>query len=257
MRDRKVRMLFKEIGNANNPKMIFLHGGGLSAWTLDPVVALLKDQFYVITPVIDGHAEDGKETFISIEDSTAKLIDYIDHHCKGKVFLLGGLSIGAQIVSEVLSQREDIADFAVVESALVIPIRKTTAMMAPINWLSFGLIRNKSFSKMQAKALCLPPEQFERYYQDSLKISKQSLMNMSRSNGNYALKKELSKTRSNVLIIVGEKELGIMKKSAQLLSDEINQNQLYIAEGMKHGEMSLMYPVRYVELIRSFFQINQ
>jgi hypothetical protein len=76
---------------------------------------------------------------------------------------------------------------------------------------------------------------------------------MSRSNVNYALKKELSKTRSNVLIIVGEKELGIMKKSAQLLSDKINQNQLYIAEGMKHGETSLMYPVRYVELIRSFF----
>jgi hypothetical protein len=241
-------MRFKETGKTINPKMIFLHGGGLSAWSLDPVVAMLENKFNVIRPVIDGHAEDGKETFLSIEDSAAKLIDYIDHHCNGKVHLLCGLSIGAQIVTEVLTQREDITDFAVIESALVIPIKKTTAVMAPINSLSYGLIGNKSFSKMQAKALCVPSEKFERYHQDSLKMSKQSLINMVRSNGTYALKQNL--------IVVGQKELGIMKKSAFLLNREIPHSRLFVAKGMKHGELSLKYPERFVELIKELLSTS-
>ncbi|MDI3536782.1 MAG: hypothetical protein PWP16_840 [Eubacteriaceae bacterium] len=249
-------MLFKETGKAINPKMIFLHGGGLSAWSLDSVAALLKDRFYIIRPVIDGHGEDGKETFLSIEDSAAKLIDYIDHHCNGKVHLLCGLSIGAQIVTEVLAKRQDITDFAVIESALVIPIKKTTAVMAPINALSYGLIGNKSFSKMQAKALCLPPEKFEPYYQDSLRMSKQSLMNMARSNGTYALKKDISKTKAKVLIVVGQKELSIMKKSALLLNREIPHSRLLVVKGMKHGELSLKYPERLVELIKELLSTS-
>ncbi|MGD9474144.1 MAG: alpha/beta fold hydrolase [Eubacteriaceae bacterium] len=249
-------MRFKETGKTINPKMIFLHGGGLSAWSLDPVVAMLENKFNVIRPVIDGHAEDGKETFLSIEDSAAKLIDYIDHHCNGKVHLLCGLSIGAQIVTEVLTQREDITDFAVIESALVIPIKKTTAVMAPINSLSYGLIGNKSFSKMQAKALCVPSEKFERYHQDSLKMSKQSLINMVRSNGTYALKQNISKTKAKVLIVVGQKELGIMKKSAFLLNREIPHSRLFVAKGMKHGELSLKYPERFVELIKELLSTS-
>ena len=39
---------------------------------------------------------------------------------------------------------------------------------------------------MQAKTLCVPDEWFERYYRDSLRISKQSLINMIRSNGKYS-----------------------------------------------------------------------
>ncbi|WKY45387.1 alpha/beta hydrolase [Eubacteriaceae bacterium ES2] len=250
-------MIFKETGNVDNPKIILLHGGGLSDWSLDPVISRLKDQFYVITPVIDGHGADGNETFISIEDSAVKLIDYIDHYGNGNVHLLGGLSIGAQIVTEALSRRSDIANFAVIESALLIPIKKTTALMVPINSMSYGLIRSKRFSKMQAKALCLPSEKFERYYQDSLKMSKESLLNMAWSNGTYALKKDITKTKAKVLIVVGQKELGIMKKSAQLLSREISHSRLYVAKGMKHGELSLKYPERFVGLILTFYNENQ
>ena len=67
-------MLFKEIGVKGNPTMILLHGGGLSDWSLQGVVEKLKNEFYVITPIIDGHGEDGHEDFVSIENSATKLI---------------------------------------------------------------------------------------------------------------------------------------------------------------------------------------
>jgi pimeloyl-ACP methyl ester carboxylesterase len=93
-------MIFKETGNKEFSTMIFLHGGGLLDWSLKRIVEGFHEEFHVIHPIIDGH---GEEAFISISDSATKLIHYIDTQCSGRVFVIAGLSIGAQIVTEVLS----------------------------------------------------------------------------------------------------------------------------------------------------------
>ena len=246
-------MQFKEFGDKSSKTIILLHGGGLSWWSFKDVAVLLENGYHVVAPIIDGHGEDGNTNFISIEDSAKKLIEYIDSDCGAKVFALAGLSIGAQIVTDVLSQKSDIAEFAIIESALVIPI-KGAAAMAKTNNLLFGLIKQRWFSKMQAKSLALPNELFELYYNDSVKMSKQSLINITLSNGNYKIKDSLSKTQAQVLIIVGEKEIGMMRKSAEMLHSSIQNNRLYVAPKMKHGEMSLLYPQKYVECLKSLFK---
>lgn len=246
-------MIFRETVNKELPTIILLHGGGLSWWSLQAIIEKLKSEFHVVTPIIDGHGDNGNEEFISIEDSAAKLIDFIDTNCNGKVFAIGGLSIGAQIVTEVLSQRENISEYAVIESALVYPIKGAAAMTVPTYKLFYGLVKKRWFSRMQAKTLCVPPNMFEQYYQDSLRISKQSLINIALSNGNYNLKSSISKSNSKVLVIVGAKEIGVMRKSAKRLHEAIFGSTLYIAPAMKHGELSLVYPQKYVELIKSFF----
>lgn len=178
-------MLFKKVGNQELPTIILLHGGGLSWWSLKPIIEQLKEKYCVITPVIDGHGEDGDETFISIENSADKVIDYIDKQYNGKIFAIGGLSIGAQIVTEVLSKRTDIAEYAIIESALVYPIKGTALLTVPAFKLFFGLIKMKWFTKLQAKSLFVQEKMFDQYYNDSLKMSRQSLINIALSNGTY------------------------------------------------------------------------
>lgn len=245
-------MIFKETGNPDLPTIILLHGGGLSYWSLEPIANQLKNNFNIVTPIIDGHGEDGKTTFISIQDSADKLIDYIDNNHKGKIFAIGGLSLGAQIVVEVISRRNNIADYAIIESALVFPIKTITLLTVPVYKLFYGLIKQRWFSKLQAKSLYIPDDMFNRYYQDSLQISKQSLINISISNGNYQFKNSLANTNVKSLIIVGEKELKIMKKSAIHLSKTIKNSKLYVAPSMNHGELSLLNPSKYIELINKF-----
>lgn len=247
-------MLFTQTGDSQKPTIILLHGGGLSDWSWQPVASLLQPDYHVITPIIDGHGADGKTAFTSIEASASTLIRYIDTHCGGTVFALAGLSIGAQIAVEVLSQRPDIAWYAIIESALVYPIKGTTALTAPSYGLFYGLIAKRWFAKLQAKSLCVPDHLFETYYQDSLQISKQSLINITLSNGTYALKNTISHTTAKVLLIVGSKELGIMKKSAHRLHDCIKNSELYIAKGMKHGEMSLVHTADYARLLKAFIK---
>ena len=244
-------MLFKEFGNKDLPTIIVLHGGGLSWWSLKGLTEILQEYYHIVTPIIDGHGEDA-ETFFSIEDSANKLIEFIDNNFHGRVFAIAGLSIGAQITAEVLSLRIDISEYAIIESALVFPIKSTT-LMASSGKLFYGLIKKRWFSKIQAKTLSLPKEMFEDYYQDSIKISKQSLYNITVSNGNYSLKKSISDTKSKVLIMVGERELEIMKKSAKELNNSIPGSKIFIIPEMKHGEVSLLHPEQYAEILCGFF----
>ena len=250
-------MLFIEHNKSNLPTIILLHGGGLSSWALTGIVELLQTDYHVATPIIDGHGEDGGTDFISIEDSSQKLIEYIDTQCNRKVFALGGLSIGAQIVLETLNQREDIAQFVILESALVLPIIGTKVLTVPAIKLSYGLLKQKWFSKMQAKTLYVAENMLERYYRDSLKISKKSLVNMVLSNGTYRLKINVAKTQAKVLIIAGEKEIGLIKKSAKLLHDKIPNSVLHISPRKKHGELSMSYSTEYVKIMNDFFGDKQ
>lgn len=246
-------MLFKGTDNRKLRTIILLHGGGLSCWSLTSVVELLQTNYNIITPIIDGYGENSSNDFISIEDSAKKLITYIEQNYNGKVFALGGLSIGAQIVTEVLAQRESIAEFAVLESALVLPIKGTKSLTIPTFKLFYGLIKKKWFAKLQAKALYVPNDMFEQYYTDSLRISKQSLINTALSNGSYTLKDNIKKTKSRVLIIAGEKEIKLIKKSAHLLNDKIPNSELFTSQKMRHGELSMVYPTEYVKIITEFF----
>lgn len=250
-------MLFKEFGNINAPVFVALHGGGLSWWSLQKVIELLQTDYHVIAPVLDGHGEDNATTFISIQDSAQKLIAYIDQNFNGQVFALSGLSIGAQITTEVLSVRPNIAKYAVIESALVYPIQGVSLMLKPAFELSYGLIKKRWFSKMQAKATGIPDEMFEQYFQDSSNISKQSLINISLSNGDYHISESISDAKSKVLIIVGGKEIGIMRKSARRLHETIPRSELFVATGMKHGEMDMCYPDKLVAIIRNFISSNE
>ncbi|NLE89836.1 MAG: alpha/beta hydrolase, partial [Dehalococcoidales bacterium] len=121
-------MIFKEFGDKNAPAIIFLHGGGLSWWSWEAQIERLQKNYRVITPVIDGHGDAWNTIFAGIKKTAESVINYIKEHCNGQVFALCGLSLGAQIVVEVLSKEPGIAENAVIESALVYPFKLTVAL---------------------------------------------------------------------------------------------------------------------------------
>jgi pimeloyl-ACP methyl ester carboxylesterase len=250
-------MIFKEFGNKNMPAIIFLHGGGLSWWSWKAQIEVLQKKYRVITPIIDGHGEAAGTTFVSIKKSAEQVVDYIKENCNGKVFALCGLSIGAQIVVEILSQECDITENAVIESALVYPIKIVVALTIPMYYMFYGLIKRRWYSKLQAKTLNVPDDLFDKYYKDSIKMTKESLVNITKSNGDYTIPPKLCRTKAKTLILVGEKELPIMKKSAILLHNTINDSLFKVIERSGHGEVSLLYPNKYIELLQGFFISNR
>ncbi len=244
-------MICKEYGKENDKIIIFLHGGGLAEWNFHKVALLLEDCYHIIIPVLNGHG-DSDTPFTTIENNAQNIIDYIDKNFSGKVFAICGLSLGGQILAEILSQRKTICDYAVIESAVVIPMKITKFLTGPAVSISYPLIKKKWFSRLQFKRLKINDEYYENYYAHSCKISKNSMINFLNANASYSLKAHISDTKSKVLILVGEKENRIVKKSAFKLNKAINGSKLMILKGLYHGQLSLNNPYDYVDIFKNF-----
>lgn len=246
-------MRFHELGNAQNPTVMLLHGAGLSWWAYRGVGEQLAGEYHVVLPVIDGYAEASEEPFESIQASAQKLVDFIRTQFGGRVFALGGCSLGGQIVAEALGQARDIARFAVLESALVCPVPGAAALAGPMLRMSYGLIRKRWFARLQARELCVPDALFETYYADSLKLSRDSLLRTLRANAAYRVHPRLADTDARTLILVGGREVAAERRSARLLHQTLGASTLYEIPGMKHGEWSLLHPQDYADALRRFF----
>lgn len=245
-------MKYKEFGDKTNPTVILLHGDGLSWWSFKDLISPLKTRYHIVTPVIDGHGEAGSTYFINIQDSAQKLIKYIDTNYQGKVFAIGGVSLGAQIVVEILSKRADIAKYAILVSASVVPDRSIARLKVLADKLFYGLMRQRWFAKMKAKALCVKKDMFEQYYKDYRNISKESLIRVTMSNDCYVAPDMLKKTKAKTLIIIGSEEIRRMDQSVRKLMHTIPYSQVCIVPGMKHGEFGFISFSEYSLLLKRF-----
>lgn len=243
-------MKFMEFGDRTQPTIVILHGGGLSWWSLTDTVHLLEKEYHVVTPVIDGHGDDSSATFVSIKDSAGKLIEYLDKNNHGKVFAIGGLSLGAQIAVEVLSQRVDIAKYAILESPWVVPPKTLPMFTAFSSRLIFRLIQQKWFARIKARELCIQKLQFLRFYRDCKTMTRDTLVNMGAEHANYSASDTLKDTKANVLIILGSKEIKRMDPSIQKFMEMIPQAKIFIVPGMRQGEFSLTHSTEYFFLLK-------
>ena len=239
-------MIFKEYGQENKEVIILLHGGGLSWWNYREVAELLQNDYHVVLPILNGHAGSDKD-FVSIEGNADDIIAFIDERFGSRVLAIGGLSLGAQIVAEILSKRRNICRYAVIESALVIPMKVTHALVKPMMDMSFGLIEKKWFAKMQFKSLKMKNELFDDYYKDTCQITKENMITFLKANSNYILKEDIANTGAKVSILVGEKESKKMRVSAQRIYDAIPGSSLVALKGKYHGEYSLNCAEEYVD----------
>ena len=196
-----------EYGTGNKKTILLLHGGGLSWWNYREAEELLQNEYHIVLPILNGHAGSDRP-FTTIEENAAEIISYIDEHLGGSVLLIGGLSLGGQILLELLSQRGNICTYALVESAAVIPSKMTNALIAPAFGSSYGLIRNRSFAKLQFQSLHMKPDLFEDYYRDTCLIKKQDMIAFMKASTSYALKDAFRETAADVHVYVGEKETG-------------------------------------------------
>ena len=236
-------MIIKEYGIKNKETIILLHGGGLSWWNYIDEIELLKNDYRLIIPILDGHFGSDKN-FISIEDNAREIINFIDNNFDGKVKLICGLSLGGQIALEVI------------ESALAYQVKNISKLVEFFINMTYKLISKKIFSKLQFKSLRIRKDLFEVYYNDTSKITKENLISFIKASLNYNIKESLRNCKVKALILVGSKEKQIIKKSANKIKSMIKLSELEILEGYYHGDISVNYPKEYVNKINKLLRRN-
>lgn len=240
-------MNIKEFGTQNSQTIIFLHGGGLSWWNYREEALSLSKHYHIVIPLLDGHAGCDAD-FKSISENADRIISFIYRNCNGNVLLIAGLSLGAQILTDILSKHENICQYAVIESACIIPSKITSFLLEPSVSSSFFLIKKKWFAKMQFRYLHLKNELFDDYYKDTCLISKENMIRFLKSSTEYKLSENIKNCRcQKIRIIAGSKEALKILKSARLLNKILPNSTLEIKDGLYHGEYSINKPELYSE----------
>ncbi len=242
-------MRFQEYGTKQKDAVLLLHGGGLSWWNYREVAEFLQGEYHIILPVLDGHAGSDRP-FTTIEENASELISFIDERLSGSTLLIGGLSLGGQILLEMLSQRKDICSYALVESASVIPSRLTNALIAPAFGSSYGLIRKRSFARLQFESLHMKSDLFEDYYRDTCGIEKQDMIAFLEASTSYALKDTFRESPAEIHVFVGERETGEILRSAEAICSMRPSCRLHRLHGFRHGEFSINHADKYADAIR-------
>ena len=247
-------MRYVEYGKENDSVILLLHGGGLSWWNYEQAAESLAKEYRVILPILDGHAGSDRP-FTTIEDNAAEIIALIDTQFAGRVVLIGGLSLGGQVLLEMLTQRSDICQYAIVESARVIPSKLTHSLIGPAFGSCYGLIKHKWFSKLQFRSLRIKPDLFDCYFRDTCAIAKNDMIAFLQANSLYSLKGSIKDCTATVCVLVGEKENAAMQKSAKSIHRVLRQSTLQILPGLYHGEFSINQGSAYAHMIRRMTEV--
>src|SRR5699024_12389467 len=115
----------------------------------------------------------------------------------------------------MLSMNPNLINDAIINSSLVRPSPLTLKLIRPSIKLTFPLIKNKSFSKLQAKTLYIGKEYFETYDKESSTMKSDTLISVLEENMSFFIPVDFNKANAKILVTVGEKEKTMMKKSAK------------------------------------------
>lgn len=205
---------YQESGNESGALMVFLHGGGVSSWMWEKQVEYFKD-YHTVTIDLPEQGKSIETDHFSISYSANRIIDLIEKLAPNKKKIVIGFSLGAQVIIQMLSIKPKLFHYAIINSALVRPSPLMKKIVAPSIKLTIPLVRNKSFSKLQAKALYIEEEQFDLYYKESSQMKADTLIRILEENMSFTIPRDFGESSCKILVTVGEKEKAIMKKSAE------------------------------------------
>lgn len=256
-----ITMNFHEFGDRSKPHIMLIHGGGNAWWNYLRQARALSGNYHVILPTLDGHGEEYGTEYISTEDSAEKLIQYIDRQCDGHLFCLGGVSLGGQIVMEMLSQRRDIAKKAIIDGSLCIPQPEMAKNCISLLKWCWGMMFGKTACSIQMGILKLfpklrfPKEIADYYREDMPRLRRETMISIYRTYmAQYRLKDCIRETTAQISYWYGSKEMACVKASAQFFKETVPSCEIREAKGCDHGYFAIYMPEKWLEWAVPFLE---
>jgi pimeloyl-ACP methyl ester carboxylesterase len=233
-------------GQPDAPILLLVHGGGVAGWMWDRQVEYFSATHRVIIPDLPGHGDSRNQPYKTTRAATDALAEILLPYAGRKVTAVG-FSLGGQVVIDLASRYPELLSSVVVVSALAAPMRSARVL----SWFmgaSAPLARWRGFARQQARALYISDSQFERYYETSTGISRESLAAVGRENYGFRVPEGWSAFPGPALILAGTREPIMLLRGVQALHERLPESDLQILEDAGHG-ISLQFPDRFNELL--------
>ena len=223
---------YQESGPKENQSIVFVHGGGLGSSCYKLQFEHFSD-YQCIAPDLPGHGERHEEELVSIQQCSQDVAEVIKTAVLGKKAHVVGVSFGAQVVVDLIARFPDIVDKVVINSCVLrnsFILRKLSSFLIPLVQKSS---KEKAFKRY--KKLKFPEDIYETMYRDTRRITKQNYKNLFKAYFQYKVPDSIRDFQAPALIVLGTKELGLVKKSMRDLAGILPNNSAYMAKGETHS----------------------
>ena len=212
----------RESGSAQNPAIVFLHGGGAGGWMWQPQLDALSDAFYCLAPDLPEQGRSMEIKPFSIQDSVERVAGLIRECVPGGKAHVVGLSEGAQITVALLGRFPEVVDRAVISSALLRPMPWLAWMFSPkMAALSYELgippfKKNDWWIRLNMKySAAIPEDYFPQFKEVFQNYTRDGFVHLMVENLAFRMPAGLEKVTNPTLVIVGRQEYPEMIQSGR------------------------------------------
>jgi len=228
-------MQFYEFGEENKKTLLLVHGMA-TTWKMSfsSLIQEASKYYHLIVVALDGHKEEEKTEFISLEDEAEKIENYImNKHC-GKLHAVYGSSLGGTIVLQILVNHKIEITKTILDSPYASDYGILSSLATKImTALSMKMISGES--KIMRKMMGIENKESVNALMYT-NISKETLKNCFYTSYNYKLPEGIGKIKTEIEFWYGSKE-SFPCKFAKKLMKQLPNMTIRVFEGYGHGEL--------------------
>lgn len=226
-------MHVSRFGPEDSSPVLLLHGGGVAGWMWNSLRKTLEPDYRVFVPDLPGHGKSANEPYGSHHETVNALHQQLLQDSSEPVAVVG-FSLGAQLAIELASRYPKLVHRVVVVSAQAKTMPFTALTLRALG-AAAPLARNRSFARLQARELFVPPELMEEYVDTSARITKTTLLAAVGDNMRFELPAAWSDYRGRAHVMVGRRERALMRESAAAIHAALPKSEIEIVDGCGHG----------------------
>jgi len=209
-----------ETGPTSGPSIVFLYGGGGSAWVWQPQVEALSAIYHCLVPDLPEHGRSADVKPFTIQGTASLVADLIREKAHRGLAHVIGISQGAQITLALLAQSPEMVDHAIVSSAIVRPLGAMYNLSPKMaeslyRWSVEPFKNSRWWAKVNMKySAGIPDAYFPQYWQLYQQMNASLFGRILAENQQFRLSPGLKHVTSPVLVVAGKNEYKAMTQSA-------------------------------------------
>lgn len=231
-----MNLYIKETNPKNEETILFLHGYSMAGWMWDEQVKTLPN-YHCIVPDLPEHGKSRDIRPFNIKNAAEEVIGIIKKHAHdGKAHLVG-MSLGAQVVLQILNMAPDVVDHAFISGAVVNKNPSSETFLELLDYLIRIYVPAKNDNLTVGsyiRSYGIPKDLIKKFKESTYLIRFESAENILRESILFNIPPNLENADNSVLVMAGEKDYRVIKEHARDLADILPNSKAYLAPGVGH-----------------------
>ena len=242
-------MHVREGGRVGAPTIVFLHGNGANGNMWDRHFEKCSD-YHCLAPDYPGFGRSKGIEWVSLDDTTDRIIDVIHSRATGGQAHIVGLSLGGSIGINLLGKAPELIDHAIIDGSGVLPFPSKPFLTAGF-FLIQPFMKTERLIRAIAKGLNIPAKEFERFKTDFQAMSPRAFRRSFSEGMGLKCPPGIERVTCPTLFVAGSREFRRFHESNLMMSKLMPHAECRVAPGMGHGWLAEA-PDLHIRMVRAW-----